>query len=142
MAYGYIQKFYIEHTQIKLMTYLNRRGARPERLAELRWADIPFHGKVLGIEVDDGMRRELTQIKLRAKYNALPFEFVFYKVMPTKRQPVGTPFTPYEIWETCGKPRRKIAQKKRKIVLTIPLTWSTIRGKKQASHINESNQKN
>lgn len=126
MAYGYIHKFYTEHTQFKLMMYLNRRGARPEQLAALRWDDVPFHGKILGVEVDDEMRRELTQIKFRAKYNVVPFEFVFYKKMPTKRDRAGTPFTPYEVWETCGKPRRKIAQKRRKIVLTIPLGWHTI----------------
>ena len=127
MAYSQIQQFYINHDQFKLMTGLCKRTSLSiDELANLRWKDVT--GRTFRkAKVDRELWHKLYRIQFRASHSAVPFEYVFYKEMPTRKNPQGLRFTPDEIWQICGKPHCKKPRKCSKKLLTLPHLHYTIK---------------
>lgn len=120
MAYGQIQQFYINHDQFKLMCALCRHTTLSiNEIAKLRWDDItsPLCRKA---KLDRELFLKMFRLQHRAKKSTVPFEYVFYKELPTRKNPCGLCFTPEEIWEICGKPSFKKPKKVRRNLLTLP----------------------
>lgn len=126
MAYSQLKQFYMNHDQFKLMTGLCKRTKMSvEQLTDLRWKDVT--GRTFRIaKVNRELWHRLYRIQFKATHSTIPFEFVFYKEMPTRKNPKGLRFTPDEIWEICGKPRRKKPKKDTKRILTLPRFKFTI----------------
>lgn len=120
MAYSQIQQFYINHDQFKLMNSLCKRTRLSiDDLADLRWKDVT--GRTFRkAKVDRELWYKLYRIQFRTTHATVPFEYVFYKKMPTRKNPQGLRFTPDEIWQICGKPRCKRPEKCSKKLLTLP----------------------
>lgn len=126
MAYSQIQQFYMNHDQFKLMTGLCKRTHLTiDQLAELRWKDVT--GRTFrNAKVERELWNRLYRIQYKAAHSTIPFEYVFYKEIPNRKNPQGLRFTPDEIWQLCGKPRCKKPKKCPKRVLTLPRLRFTI----------------
>lgn len=135
MAFGEIKQFYITYQQFELMNYLSRKGIDSYELANLTWEELRVKSRKL---VKDGeLRNKVFRMLIKLRTATIPVPYVFYREVPSGKNPKGVTFTEDEVWRLCGRPKRRIVKprmtyKNAEKRLTLAGTWLTIEvGKKQ-----------